>query len=432
MPTDKGYDWTKEHDRLWDALVPKAGQADTLQGELIRIAGKLTDQAYRNGNMNWDADHERLWRFVGRHLDDPGTFDDRTRAAIRALSTKSSAISPTLTYPRATTVTTLSASALSIGAWRTPSRSPTSRTPRSSASPNSTANFREDRPIMHTRLLPGLFALVTCTAAALGLARPDDAIVFDRDVVYTTRPDPTGDIQLKLNLARPTGEGKNRPCIVAIHGGAWRAGNREQLDTLVQELAKQGYVAATVSYRFCPKDRFPAQVEDCAAAVRFLRANADKYGIDPTRFGAIGFSAGAHLSMMLGVLDCADGFGICGTDPKDSGKVQAVVSFFGPTLLCAPDIPQQSKGLVAEFVGPDPEGLEDRLRVASLLTYITPGDAPTLMFQGTKDPLVPDTQPGLLLEAMSKAGVAGRAEIIAGAGHGWGGAELERTISGSW
>lgn len=82
-PQPKAYNWKKEHGRLWDSLVPANGQADTLQGELIRIAGKLTDQAFRNGNTNWDADHENMWRFVGRHLDDPATFSDAERKLIR-------------------------------------------------------------------------------------------------------------------------------------------------------------------------------------------------------------------------------------------------------------------------------------------------------------------------------------------------------------
>jgi hypothetical protein len=80
----KQYEWTVEHDRLWEALVPKRGQAETLQGELVRIAGKLTDEAYRNGNINWGPDCEKMWRFVGRHLDDPATFPPEERALIRA------------------------------------------------------------------------------------------------------------------------------------------------------------------------------------------------------------------------------------------------------------------------------------------------------------------------------------------------------------
>jgi hypothetical protein len=80
----KPYAWKKEQSRLWQTLVPADGQADTLQGELVRIAGKLTDQAFRNGNMNWDADHEKMWRFVGEHLDDPETFSKEERRLIRA------------------------------------------------------------------------------------------------------------------------------------------------------------------------------------------------------------------------------------------------------------------------------------------------------------------------------------------------------------
>lgn len=83
QPAKRPYNWKKEHDRLWRALVPAQGQAATLQGELIRIAGKLTDQAYRNGNCNWDADHERMWRFVGERLDDPETYPDSERKLIR-------------------------------------------------------------------------------------------------------------------------------------------------------------------------------------------------------------------------------------------------------------------------------------------------------------------------------------------------------------
>ena len=82
MAESRTHRWQQEHKRLWGALVPPRGQAATLQGELVRIAGKLTDQAYRNGNCNWDADHERMWRFLGRHLDDPGVFDAKARAEI--------------------------------------------------------------------------------------------------------------------------------------------------------------------------------------------------------------------------------------------------------------------------------------------------------------------------------------------------------------
>src|SRR5271170_7945857 len=80
---ERPYNWKKEHARLWRSLVPPRGQADTLQGEIIRIVGKLTDQAFRNGNMNWDADHEKMWRFAGRHLDERDTFSNKERSLIK-------------------------------------------------------------------------------------------------------------------------------------------------------------------------------------------------------------------------------------------------------------------------------------------------------------------------------------------------------------
>jgi hypothetical protein len=78
------YDWTSEHERLWREFVPTSGQADTVQGELIRCIGKLTDEAYRNGNLNWDDEFEQMCRFVSRTLDDPSVFDEAERAKIRA------------------------------------------------------------------------------------------------------------------------------------------------------------------------------------------------------------------------------------------------------------------------------------------------------------------------------------------------------------
>ena len=79
----KSYDWKKEHQRLWDTLVPASGAADTLQGELVRIVGKLIDQAYRNGNCNWDADHEAMWRFVATQITADDTFSEVEKAAIQ-------------------------------------------------------------------------------------------------------------------------------------------------------------------------------------------------------------------------------------------------------------------------------------------------------------------------------------------------------------
>ncbi|HYD00208.1 MAG TPA: alpha/beta fold hydrolase [Phycisphaerales bacterium] len=239
-----------------------------------------------------------------------------------------------------------------------------------------------------------------------------------------------GGVELQMNVVVPQGmkEGEKRACVVCIHGGGWAAGKRQELDELTRRLAAQGFVAATVSYRFAPAARSPAQVNDVAEAVRFLRVNAARFGIDPDRIGAVGFSAGGHLAMMLGVGDAGDGLGIEGADGQPSGKVNAVVSFFGPTLLGANDFAPTTTKILDGLIGADAEGRTERAKAASPVTYLSKGDAPMLLLQGTADPLVPATQATLMVEAMAKAGVPGRAEIIAGAGHGWGGPELERTL----
>ena len=163
-----------------------------------------------------------------------------------------------------------------------------------------------------------------------------------------------GEVSLQLDLARPEKATGPLPCIVVIHGGGWRGGNFKQHIPQILAFAKQGYVSATIQYRLAPAARFPAQIEDVKCAVRFLRANSTKYNLDPDRIGAIGFSAGAHLSMMLGTMDKADGLEGEGGNPDQSSKVQAVVSYFGPTDLSAADIPANVVGMINDFVGATP------------------------------------------------------------------------------
>src|SRR5207244_770671 len=135
------------------------------------------------------------------------------------------------------------------------------------------------------------------------------------DVVYTK----AGGTELKLDVARPAeGEGPF-PVVVAIHGGAWRGGDKAGLRPALAEFARHGYVAVSPQYRFCPKETFPAQVHDVKAAVRWVKTNAKKYRIDPKRIGAMGFSAGGHLALMLGVTVPNDGrAGDVAAGPPDS------------------------------------------------------------------------------------------------------------------
>jgi acetyl esterase/lipase len=245
------------------------------------------------------------------------------------------------------------------------------------------------------------------------------------DVVYTK----AGPDELKLDIARPPAKDGVFPAVLVIHGGGWTGGDKSSVRPIMAQFTKRGYVAVSPQYRFCPKNAFPAQVHDVKAAVRFIKANAKKYQVDPDRIGAIGFSAGGHLALMLGLTSPSDGLeGDVSAGAPDS-RVKAVVNYFGPTDLAAKDIPTVSKHLVSNFLGGEPQDKPDAAAKASPITFVSKDDAPVLTFQGTKDPLVPYSQAIKLADAMNAAGVPGRVELLIGAQHGWTGAELDRTVS---
>ena len=247
----------------------------------------------------------------------------------------------------------------------------------------------------------------------------------EQDIVYSK----AGTDELKLDVSRPPGKDGLFPAVLVIHGGAWRQGNKADVRAIAGAFTKRGYVAVAPQYRFCPKDAFPAQVHDVKAAVRWIKTNAKKYQVDPDRIGAIGFSAGGHLALMLGLTSPADGLeGNVPAGAPDS-RIKAVVNYFGPTDLAAKDIPPICKPWVRDLLGGTPQEKPDVAAKASPLTFVSKDDAPVLTFQGTKDPLVPYNQAIKLADAMSTAGVPGRVELLLGAGHGFAGAELDRTIN---
>jgi acetyl esterase/lipase len=234
--------------------------------------------------------------------------------------------------------------------------------------------------------------------------------------------------KLLLDLARPKNLDKPTACIVFIHGGGWAAGNRKAHYANMQKAAEEGFVSATISYRLVSdgKHRWPAQVEDCKCAIRWLRANAERFSIDPNRIGAFGDSAGAHLSMLLGTMDKSDGLEGEGGTPDQSSKVQAVVGYYGPTNL-ATQYPETSRKIVANFIGGSQDERRSDYERASPIRYVNAGDAPILIFHGTKDELVPYEQAFEMATALTNAGVPGRVEILLGHRHGWGGQTADHT-----
>ncbi len=268
-----------------------------------------------------------------------------------------------------------------------------------------------------------MLALGVATAGAHANDGPKVKVKVENDLVYTK----AGGTELKLDIAAPEGSDGPMPAVLVIHGGAWRAGNKRDVGTVLRELAGHGYVAVSPQYRFCPSELFPAQVHDVKAAVRWMKAHAAERRIDPERIGAMGFSAGGHLALMLGVTGAKDG--LEGEAPPNSPdtRIRAVVNYFGPVDLDAPDIPEISKPLVKDFLGALATDRPELAAKASPRTYVSRDDAAILTFQGTKDPLVPHTQAVILANAMTAAGVPGRVELMVGSGHGWGGAEMDHT-----
>ncbi len=180
-----------------------------------------------------------------------------------------------------------------------------------------------------------------------------------------------------------------------------------------------GFVAVTVSYRLVPTATFPAQIEDCKAAVRWLRANAEKYHVDPDRIAVAGFSAGAHLACLLGATDKDAGFDAVEGNTDQSSRVRAVISFAGPTDFTTKDWPPVVEEMIEALVGKSAIDASEARKRASPVTYVTKDDPPFLIFHGTKDELVPVDQARRFAAKLKEAGVPVELVIEEGEGHGF-------------
>lgn len=234
---------------------------------------------------------------------------------------------------------------------------------------------------------------------------------------------------LRLDMARPEGEGPF-PAIICLHGGGWVGGERQQMKGTIEAMARRGYVAISPDYRLAPQDRFPAQIEDCKTAVRWLRAHAQEYHIAPQKIGVFGFSAGAHLACLLGVTGKDDGLEGEGGNADQPSAVQAVVSFFGPTDFTQPIWSEKViERHLKPFLGGTAEAKADVYRRASPLTYAGKNAPPFLFVHGTADDIVPIQQSEEMVKKLRQAGVSARLIAVVGEGHGWGWSHEHRLTS---
>lgn len=263
------------------------------------------------------------------------------------------------------------------------------------------------------RLLLAL-SLSAALAHAADLPVPD-TVSFTRDIEFAN-PD---NQHLQLNLAMPKNASGALPTVLCIHGGGFRAGKRESYDKLCLTLAQHGYVAATVTYRLAPAYRFPAAVQDCKAAVRWLRAHAAEHHIDPKRIGVTGGSAGGHLAQFLGVTMGVKEFEGEG-NLDQSSDVACVVNDYGPSDFTKSYGKSVDAGEVLPlFFGGD---LSTKLKehiVGSPLYWVTPRAAPTLCVHGTEDPYVAFEQATWIVDKLKAAQVEATLLPIEGAGHGF-------------
>lgn len=273
-----------------------------------------------------------------------------------------------------------------------------------------------------------LVAIVpTALFLALNVQQPADAqpIPPDVEILRDVPFGKGGERTLTMHIVRPKEKPeKPMPVIVWIHGGAWLGGSKDSGIPRLIPFARRGYFGASISYRFSQEAKFPAQIEDCKCAIRFLRAKAKEFHIDPNRIGVWGESAGGHLAAMLGVTGDVKELEGSGGWEGYSSKVSAVCDWFGPSDL----VKMVQEPSTIDRTGTNcPEALliggpvlanKEKAMKASPVTYVTPDDPPFLIMHGDKDMIVPFSQSVHLFEALKEAGVEVTFVKLKGAGHG--------------
>lgn len=234
------------------------------------------------------------------------------------------------------------------------------------------------------------------------------------NIVYRTVDDQPVSMDLYLPekpVRTPT------PVVVMIHGGAWISGSRKEMAPLALELTKRGVAVANIDYRLAPKSKWPAQIQDCQEAVIFVRSHAAEWGLDTDRVGAIGGSAGAHLSLLLGSTDMGQ-WGNTAARSGPNARVSAVVNLFGPVDL-SQDFEKNVANLVSvQVIGKKYDEAKAEQAAFSPVTYLSKTSAPVFTVHGKADPLVPYKQAERLDGALKKLGVPHEMILVEGMVHG--------------
>ena len=269
------------------------------------------------------------------------------------------------------------------------------------------------------RCLWKLFVLSLTIAASSSVSAEDRfEIQVSRDIEFAK----VDGHSLKLDLYRPVGA-TSPQLVVWVHGGAWRAGSKDGMP--LGELVRRGFAIASVDYRLSPVAKFPAQVHDCKAAIRFLRAKAKQYGYDASRIGIAGSSAGGHLVAEIGVTNGHLKLeGTVGEHLDQSSSVHAIVDYYGPTNFLTILTQSTPHGLSVRvpalqlLLGSQPEENPVLAKLASPVFHVDKNDPPLLIIHGDQDPQVPINQSHELHGHYKEFGLPVRLEVIHGGAHG--------------
>lgn len=285
-----------------------------------------------------------------------------------------------------------------------------------------------DLPLLRVLALHGaaIFAalhLVSLSAAAQGAPRAaglPSGVKALRDIPYVTE---NPHERHRLDLYLPEKAEGPLPLIIWVHGGGWQNGSKEGCPPLRQGFVGRGYAVASINYRLSGHAIFPAQIQDCKAAIRWLRAHAQEHGLNPDRFGVWGASAGGHLVALLGTSGGVKEFDV-GENASTSSRVQAVCDYFGPTdfltFVTTPGYESHAQATSPEskLLGGAPLENKDKAARVNPITYVTKDDPPFLIVHGDVDRTVPLNQSEALFAALRQTSVSAHFHTIRGAGHG--------------
>ena len=290
--------------------------------------------------------------------------------------------------------------------------------------------MRKTRTIAAIAGTAGLVFLALSSQPAATQEPDDQGFELHRAVPYVTR----GEEELLADIYVPEAEGP-LPAVLMVHGGAWTTGNRQMMFLHASRLVGRGYVVMSIDYRLAPEHPFPAQIEDCQEAVRWLRTHAEEYKVDPECIAGYGYSAGGHLVCLLGMMDTPTELppGVEAAESEEDGeeaaaetlaesdeaaevstRLQAVVAGGAPCDFTR--IPEDSE-VLAYWLGGSREQVPDTYRQASPALFASEGDPPVFFFHGEKDLLVWRESPRSLQRRLLRLGITSPMHLVPAAGH---------------